>query len=98
MSWIATILLTLTTPVSMSTDTSANWQPPTPTLESPASNLPVSEIGIIPSLRQASFHDITGSPVDPDLPVLQRQVFGLVVWSGDAIRLNSSSRAWLTAV
>ena len=67
---MATIFLTLTIPVSISTVTSANWQPHTPVLDSPCWNEPVSETGVIPSLRQASFHAITGSPATQSWPSL----------------------------
>ena len=76
---MATIFLTLTTPVSMSTATSANWQPPTPMLLSPSTNEPVSEIVAVPSLRQASFQDITGSPETQSCPSLSVRSSGLAL-------------------
>ena len=85
-SWMATIFLTLTMPVSRSTTTSANWQPPTPTLESPSTKLPVSEIDDVPSLRQASFHDITGSPATQSCPSLSDRSSGLALYDrGDLL-------------
>ena len=58
MSCTATDLIILTIPVSVSTDTSAIWTPPTPAdIQAPGfvgSFSPFSEIVLVPSLAQAA--------------------------------------------
>ena len=63
---------------------------------SPSWNEPVSEIVAVPSLRQASFHDITGSPATQSWPSLSDRSAGGALTAG-AIFLNSASRALVTA-
>src|SRR5439155_26880043 len=59
MSCTATDLIILTIPVSVATDTSAIWTPPTPADMRPPGFLgsltPISEIVFVPSLAQAAF-------------------------------------------
>ena len=62
----------------MSTVTSANWQPPTPTRgEARRRTCPISVIGIMPSFRQASFQVIFASPLTRSLPSLSERSSGL---------------------
>src|SRR5437899_688121 len=56
-SCTATTLVQRTTPVSVSTRTSAICTPPTPTFDSPAVQSPLPSITSMPSRAQASFHD-----------------------------------------
>src|SRR5436853_6016164 len=55
-SCTAQTLVQRTTPVSVSTMTSATCTPPTPTLDSPGVHLPSPLTVFMPSLAQASFH------------------------------------------
>src|SRR5438270_9501079 len=56
-SCTATTLVQRTTPVSVSTRTSASCTPPTPLLDSPGVQLPLALTVSMPSRAQASFHD-----------------------------------------
>ena len=96
MSWTATIFLSRTTPVSTSTVTSANWQPPTPVEDRPGANLPVTLIGIRPSLRQACAQVIFSSPLTRTLPPFRERSSRPASRPG-AIFSNSSSRALAAA-
>src|SRR5262245_9457994 len=59
-SWTPTNFVQRTTPVSVSTETSATCTPPTLTLDRPGDHLPLAETVSMPSLAQASFqaHDL----------------------------------------
>ena len=77
-SWMATIFLTRTTPVSISTVTSANWQPPTPTAGE-AFRRRLAGLGDGGHAQLAAgflpAHDRLA--LDPELAVLELQVVGV---------------------
>ena len=74
---MATIFLTFTMPVSMSTATSANWQPPTPTLDSPCLDTsPSRRSTTSPACGTRLSSDITGSPETQSWPSLSERSRG----------------------
>src|ERR1700730_11084252 len=100
-SWTATTLVQRTTPVSVSTETSATCTPPTPLLESPGVQLPVPLTESIPSLAQASFHDqpLPFSRLLPRLTILPASTPSSSFFTPrrGAIFSKSASRAALAA-
>ena len=98
-SWTATIFLTFTMPVSVSTSTSAICTPPTPLLVRSgglllSGFLPRTVSGMAPSLEQASFQlsERLESPLTPTLPFTHSNWSGCAFNAG-ATCANSASRA-----
>src|SRR3954447_12253230 len=98
-SCTATIFVQRTTPVSVSTSTSATCTPPTPLFDRPSVKLPVPFTWSMPSLAHASFHAQLLSPA-----LILPGSFGSIVRSPalaprrPAIFSNRASRAAITAL